>query len=107
MLSQSYYDVLLSAGVRIFEYVPGFVHAKVFLSDDETAIVGTVNLDYRSLTHHLENAVWMYGCECLKDIKKDYMDTLIKSNEVFKGEKKESIIRRILMPVLRLFSPMF
>ena len=107
MLSQSYYDVLLSAGVRIFEYEPGFVHAKVFLSDDETAVVGTVNLDYRSLTHHLENAVWMYGTECLKDIKKDYMDTLIKCNEVFKGEKKESIIRRILMPILRLFSPMF
>lgn len=107
MLSQSYYDVLLKAGVRIFEYEPGFVHAKVFLSDDTTAVVGTINLDYRSLTHHFENAVWMYRNECLKDIKKDYMDTLTKCNEVFLGQKKESILRRILMPILRLFSPMF
>ena len=107
MLSQSYYDVLLKAGVRIFEYEPGFVHAKVFLSDDTVGVVGTINLDYRSLTHHFENAVWMYKTEALKDIKEDFYTTFAKCHEVFPGHKKESVIRRILMPILRLFSPMF
>ncbi len=107
MLSQSYYDVLLKAGVRIYEYTPGFVHAKVFLSDDCTGVVGTINLDYRSLTHHFENAVWMYNTECLTDIKQDFFDTLEKCREVFPGQMKKSVFRRILMPILRLFSPMF
>lgn len=107
MLSQSYYDVLLKAGVRIFEYTPGFVHAKVFVSDDSTAVVGTINLDYRSLTHHFENAVWMYKTKCIADIKRDYMDTLEKCREIFPGQMKKSVFRRILMPILRLFSPMF
>lgn len=107
MLSQSYYDVLLKAGVRIYEYTPGFVHAKVFLSDDTTAVVGTINLDYRSLTHHFENAVWMYKTKCINDIKNDYMKTLEKCKEVFPGHNKKSVLRQIFMPILRLFSPMF
>lgn len=59
LLTKSYYDKLIEAGVKIYEYTPGFVHAKIFLSDDETAVVGTINLDYRSLAHHLK---MQYGC---------------------------------------------
>ncbi len=108
MLTRSYYEILIKAGVRIYEYTPGFVHAKIFLSDDETAVVGTINLDYRSLTHHFENAIWMYKTEALNHIKSDYMDTLSKCREVtYEMAKKQSVLRKILMPVLRLFSPMF
>jgi cardiolipin synthase len=107
MLSQSFYPVLLKAGVKIYEYTPGFVHAKVFLSDDELAVVGTINLDYRSLAHHFEDAVWMYKTFAVSEIKKDFMETFAKSKEVPKEGKKESVLRRILMPILRLFAPLF
>ena len=62
---------MLEAGVKIYEYTPGFVHAKVFVSDDCKAVVGTINLDYRSFVHHFECGVWMYRCDCLKNIKED------------------------------------
>jgi cardiolipin synthase len=107
MLSQSFYPVLLKAGVKIYEYTPGFVHAKVFLSDDELAVVGTINIDYRSLAHHFEDAVWMYKTFAVSEIKKDFMETFAKSKEVPKEGKKESVLRRILMPILRLFAPLF
>ena len=107
MLGQSFYPVLLKAGVKIYEYTPGFVHAKVFLSDDELAVVGTINLDYRSLAHHFEDAVWMYKASAINEIKKDFMETINKSEEVSKEGKKESVLRRILIPILRLFAPLF
>ena len=107
MLSRSYYNTLLKAGVKIYEYTPGFVHAKVFVSDDTTAVVGTINLDYRSLAHHFENAIWMYKTSSIKDIKDDYMDTISKSEQVPEKGRKESVIQRILSPILRLFAPLF
>ena len=58
-MTRSYYKRLMDAGVKIYEFEPGFVHAKVYLSDDKYAIVGTINLDYRSLVHHFENGVWV------------------------------------------------
>ncbi len=108
MLTRSYYEVLIRQGVKIYEYTPGFVHAKIFVSDDETAVVGTINLDYRSLTHHFENAIWMYKTSAVADIKKDYMNTLDKC-ELYPLErcKKQSLLKRILLPILRLFSPLF
>lgn len=108
MLTQSYYEVLIGAGVKIYEYTPGFVHAKIFLSDDETGVVGTINLDYRSLTHNFENAVWMYKTGALSRIKEDYMNTLSKCRSItYEMARKQPIYKRLLMPVLRLFSPMF
>lgn len=62
-MARSYYHRLIRAGVEVYEYEPGFVHAKVYLADDEYGMVGTINLDYRSLVHHFENGVWMYRCE--------------------------------------------
>lgn len=61
----------MAAGVRIYEYEPGFLHAKSYLADDDQAMIGTINLDYRSLVHHFENGVWMYDCESIKDLKSD------------------------------------
>ncbi len=59
-VAKTFYNELLDAGVEILEYEPGFVHAKIFVADDEKAVVGTVNLDYRSLFHHFECGVMMY-----------------------------------------------
>jgi len=81
-LAKSHYALLTEAGVRIFEYTPGFVHAKVFLSDDACGVVGTINLDYRSLYHHYECGVYLEQVEALKQIAADFEDTFSKSQEI-------------------------
>lgn len=108
LLTKSYYDKLIEAGVKIYEYTPGFVHAKIFVSDDETAVVGTINLDYRSLAHHFENAIWMYKTDIVADIKKDFLDTQEKCERITLEKcMKKSFVKIIFLPILRLFSPMF
>ena len=77
-LAKMHYASLLDSGVQIYEYTPGFVHAKVFVSDDKEAVVGTINLDYRSLYHHFECATWMYGVPCIGEIEEDFASTLLK-----------------------------
>ena len=90
-LAKTHYKALHDAGVKIYEYMPGFVHAKVFVSDDTKAIVGTINLDYRSLYHHFECATYMYKTDCIADIEKDYQKTLeacrIVTDESIQNEK--------------------
>lgn len=76
MLTQSNYPALLEAGVKIYEYTPGFVHAKSFVVDDELATVGTINLDYRSLYLHFECGCWMYKTPAVMDIKADLLKTM-------------------------------
>ena len=75
ILARSHYRQLTESGVKVFEYTPGFVHAKVFLCDDLHAVVGTINLDYRSLRHHFECAAYLYGLPVLADIKEDFRKT--------------------------------
>ncbi len=90
-LAKTHYKSLISSGVKIYEYTPGFVHAKVFVSDDIKAVVGTINLDYRSLYHHFECAAYMYGTDCIPDIERDFNETLAKcravTHETIKHEK--------------------
>ena len=74
-LAYTHYRALLEAGVKIFEYTPGYVHAKMFIVDRQEAVVGTINLDYRSLYHHFECATYMYQTACISDILKDYFET--------------------------------
>lgn len=83
-LAKMHYASLLDSGVQIYEYTPGFVHAKVFVSDDKEAVVGTINLDYRSLYHHFECATWMYGVPCIGEIEEDFESTLLKCRKVTK-----------------------
>ena len=71
LLARSYYPELIEAGVKIYEYTPGFVHAKVFVSDDETAVVGTINLDFRSLYLHFECGVWIHKNPVVDAIEED------------------------------------
>lgn len=83
-LAKTHYASLLKSGVQIYEYTPGFVHAKVFVSDDCKAVVGTINLDYRSFYHHFECATYMCHTQCISDIEKDFQDTLAKCRKVTK-----------------------
>ena len=96
----------MKAGVKIYEYEPGFIHAKSYLVDDEYAMIGTINLDYRSLVHHFENGVWMYQCEAIRDLKADIVDTLDKSIEVTSDMLKTNLLQHMIYSVVRIFAPM-
>ena len=107
LLTQSYYQQLLEAGVRIFEYTPGFIHAKNFVCDDEIAVVGTINLDYRSLYLHFECATWMYQCQAVGQVKEDMTATFEDSREITLDMcRRQNIFRRGMQSILRLFAPM-
>ena len=82
LLTQSYYSALIREGVRIYQYTPGFIHAKNYVCDDEVGIVGTINMDYRSLYLHFECATYMYDCDAVMDIKTDFLETLAICDEV-------------------------
>jgi cardiolipin synthase len=81
-LAKTHYPALTEAGVQIFEFTPGFVHAKVCVSDEEKAVVGTINLDYRSLYHHFECAAYLYQCRCIQQIEQDFQETLARCTPV-------------------------
>ena len=102
VLAKTYYNPLLEAGVRIFEYEPGFVHAKVFVSDDEKAVVGTVNLDFRSLYHHFECGLVLYRNSQVAQVERDVQDTLEKCIEIgLEDYKKLKLTDRMLGRVMR------
>ena len=106
-LAKSHYASLIGAGVKIYEYEPGFVHAKVCVSDDVKAMVGSINLDYRSLYHHFECAAYLYGNDCIADIEKDFEDTLNKCMQVTdESVKKEKLFYKITGPLLKVFAPL-
>ena len=81
-LAKSHYQYLTAAGVKLYEYTPGFVHAKIFASDDVKAVVGTINLDYRSLYHHFECAAYLYGGPTVGDVERDFQRTLEQCRRV-------------------------
>jgi len=105
-MTRSFYPRLMAAGVKIYEYEPGFIHAKSYLVDDDYAMIGTINLDYRSLVHHFENGVWMYHCDSIADLKKDMEVTLERSIPVTKSMLKTSLMQRFICAVVRIFAPM-
>ena len=105
-MTRSFYPRLMDAGVKIYEYTPGFIHAKTYLADGKYAMVGTVNLDYRSLVHHFEDGVWMYECECIKDIKADMDATLDKSTLITSDMLKTGYLSRLVRSFIRIFAPM-
>ena len=106
-LAKSHYSVLVRAGVRIYEYIPGFVHAKVFVSDDEKAVVGTINLDYRSLYHHFECATYLYKNSCIPEIEADFQQTLEKCREVSpESIRHEKLFYKITGSIMKLIAPL-
>ena len=106
-LAKSHYASLTEAGVQIWEYTPGFVHAKVCVSDDLRAVVGTINLDYRSLYHHFECATYLYQAACIPDIERDFLGTLEKCRAVTpESIKNEKLKYKLLGSFLKIISPL-
>ena len=106
-LAKSHYRKLLDAGVKIYEYTPGFVHAKICTSDDEKAVVGTINMDYRSLYHHFECATYMYRTDCVSDIETDFQNTLSKCREVtYDTISNEKTFYKVMGPIAKLIAPL-
>ncbi|MCR4761614.1 MAG: cardiolipin synthase [Oscillospiraceae bacterium] len=106
-LAKSHYRSLLDAGVKIYEYSPGFVHAKVVISDDEKAVVGTINFDYRSLYHHFECAAYLFRTDCIADIEQDFRQTRAECRTVTAVTvQNESLYYKLLGGFLKIFSPL-
>ena len=105
-MSRSFYQVLLNGGVKIYEYTPGFVHAKSFVSDDKVATIGTVNLDYRSLFLHFENNSLFYRSGIVEKIKEDFLTTQALCSEVQPYDKKRYSRRWAVDGLLRIFAPL-
>ncbi|MCR5016918.1 MAG: cardiolipin synthase [Ruminococcus sp.] len=107
-LAKTHYAGLTKSGVKIYEYAPGFVHSKMFVCDGEKAVVGTINLDYRSLYHHFECAAYMYKTPCIPDIEADFQDTLTKCREVTPETiKHEKLFYKVAGELLKLVAPLF
>ena len=107
MLSRAYYGELTEAGVQICEYTPGFLHSKVFLADEKLAVVGTINLDFRSLYLHYEDAVLLAGTDSIGQIARDFRE-LAGQSEPYSAERIRATgpLRRVLQAVLRVFAPL-
>ena len=105
-LSESYVEPLVKGGVKIYKYTPGFVHSKVFVSDDNIATVGTINMDYRSLYLHFECGCYLENVEVIKDIKDDLVKTIAKSHEITKEEASPKFLKSIWQALLRLVAPL-
>lgn len=107
LLARSYYAELLQAGVKIYEYMPGFVHAKVFTSDNTKAVVGSINMDYRSLHLHFECAVYLFRNPAVQQAEADFQETLKHCQEITLEDcKTYPIPKKIAGKVLRLFAPL-
>lgn len=106
-LTQSNYQNLIGAGVRIFQYTPGFIHAKCVLVDDESATVGTVNFDYRSFYHHFECGVYLYRARAVEELKKDMVKTFGVCEEITLSWCRDKFVKtNVIGPLLKLFSPL-
>ena len=105
-VTQYHYLDLLKSGVKIYEYTPGFIHSKVYLSDDSIANVGSVNMDYRSFVFHFECGVWLSDKKTALDIKHHFREVLAVSKEITLSKwKKRSVFVRMKQAFLHIFGP--
>ena len=106
-VSRSYYELLVGSGVSIYEYTPGFIHAKTFVVDDMFAVVGTINLDYRSLFLHFECGVWLYKTKSVFEVKEDYLLMLEVCQKItLEDNRNVNWHRRLCRSILRIFAPL-
>ncbi len=105
-MAKSYSPPLLKAGVQIYEYTPGFVHAKSYVCDDRIATVGTINMDFRSLYLHFECGTFLYGCKAVLDVKKDMEECFPQCHQVSLGDCRQGLIGNLLTSVLRVLAPL-
>ena len=106
-LTRANYPILMKAGVKIYEYTPGFIHAKSMLCDDACAVVGTINLDYRSLYLHFENAVYFQDERAVADLKRDCEETFAVSKLCTAENTKRGVFGRMIDSLLRIFETLF
>ena len=104
--TRSYYKELMQGGVKIYEYSPGFIHAKVMVADDMVATVGTVNLDCRSLYLHFECGTWLCGSREIPGIREDFMKLLERSKEISPADCRRGFFYKLVQELLRLFAPL-
>ncbi len=106
-VAKTFYPQLLEAGVEIYQFIPGFLHAKSFVSDDEKAVVGTINLDYRSLYLHFECAVFFCEMDTVLDVEQDFQNTLAQCRKItLETCRNEKITTKVYGRVLRLIAPL-
>ena len=106
-VARTYYAELIRAGVKIYEYTKGFVHAKEFISDNDTAVIGTVNLDFRSFYHHFECGAFIYANPVVWEVEKDFQNTLKKCQRVtLKNLRERKLVEKIAGRILRLLAPL-
>ncbi len=107
LATHSYYRPLMEAGVEVYEYTPGFIHAKSMLVDDHLGMVGTINFDFRSFYLHQECAVWMHDAAALAELRQDVEATLAVSTRVTMEDLTDTtVVKRLLQAVLRVFAPL-
>lgn len=106
-LTMSYVKNLVDAGIKVYTYTPGFIHSKIFVSDDNKATVGTINLDYRSLYLHFENGVYLEDVKEIEDILNDVNNIITESHLLTKTETNYNIFRKVWQSILRFFAPLF
>lgn len=106
-VTRANYEALVECGVKIYEYTPGFLHAKTLVADDELAVVGTINLDYRSLFLHFECGVWLYQTQSVLDVKKDFLITLEQCQSVtIEDCRNVKWYRQLGRSIMRVFAPL-
>ena len=106
-MSRATYPSLISRGVRIYEYTPGFIHQKLFVVDDEYLLIGTINLDYRSFAHHYEDAVWIYNSPTVFDARRDIEEVISVSELMTEKSSRPSFFEWLTNAFLRIFAPLF
>lgn len=106
MTTRSYYRELIRAGVKVYEYTDGFIHAKSFVSDDQIATVGTTNLDFRSLYLHFECGAWVYGSAAVMQAKEDFLTTLPRCQPITEADCGVNPFMKVFQELLRLFAPL-
>ena len=106
IMTKSAYPYLLESGVRIYEYTPGFIHEKLVFSDDRYAIIGTINMDYRSLAHHYEDALWIYNGKAVNSVREDFENIISVSEEKNIRESQLTLFERIIRNLIRIFAPL-
>ncbi len=106
-VTRSYYKELIESGVKIYEYTPGFIHSKSYVSDDKYGVVGTINMDYRSLFLHFECGVWLYDCSVISEMKSDFVKTLNESKQITEEElTRNKDYQTLSGSILRVFAPL-
>ena len=106
-ITHSYARQLMKAGVRFYEYTPGFIHSKSFVVDDALAVVGSINLEFRSLFLHFENGVLLNRCDAVEAVRRDAEETFAQSRELLYGDLNQDVAGSVADAVLRALAPLF